>query len=147
MTDIVSEGGCLCGAVRYRITGEPRSSSTCFCRSCRLASGATPVAWLVVGLGQYAAAEAGSWPPSARPASRQELLRALRHAHLVPPPRRYRDAGPHHRHARSTGALSADERDLARQQGGLGTVRPALARFSQDSDGPRLREAHAVGQA
>ena len=52
--DIVSEGGCLCGAVRYRITGRPRSSSTCFCRSCRLASGATPVAWVVVGLSQYA---------------------------------------------------------------------------------------------
>lgn len=42
------EGGCLCGAVRYRFDGPPLSSSNCFCRSCRLASGATPVGWVVV---------------------------------------------------------------------------------------------------
>jgi hypothetical protein len=49
----VAEGGCLCGAVRYRITGVPRSSSVCFCRSCRLASGSPSVAWFVVDIGQY----------------------------------------------------------------------------------------------
>ena len=49
----VSEGGCLCGAVRYRIRGAPRSSSVCFCRSCRLASGAPSVAWFVVHVDQY----------------------------------------------------------------------------------------------
>jgi hypothetical protein len=53
MSPIVSEGGCLCGAVRYRITGAPRSSSICFCRSCRLASGAPAVAWFVVAMNQY----------------------------------------------------------------------------------------------
>jgi len=50
---INSEGGCLCGAVRYRITGAPRSSSVCFCRSCRLAGGASSVAWFVVNIDQY----------------------------------------------------------------------------------------------
>jgi hypothetical protein len=50
---IVSEGGCLCGSVRYQITGAPRSSSVCFCRSCRLASGAPSVAWFVVSIDQY----------------------------------------------------------------------------------------------
>ncbi|HET9208353.1 MAG TPA: GFA family protein [Burkholderiaceae bacterium] len=49
-----SDGGCLCGAVRYRIVGEPRSSSVCFCRSCRLASGAPSVAWIVVALDRFA---------------------------------------------------------------------------------------------
>ena len=49
----VSEGGCLCGSIRYRITGEPRSSSVCFCRSCRLASGAPSVGWFVVNTDQY----------------------------------------------------------------------------------------------
>jgi hypothetical protein len=53
MPSVVSEGGCLCGAVRYRITGVPRSSSVCFCRSCRLASGAPSVGWFVVALSQY----------------------------------------------------------------------------------------------
>jgi hypothetical protein len=39
-------GGCLCGAVRYRVTGEPSSSVICHCASCRRASGAPTVAWL-----------------------------------------------------------------------------------------------------
>lgn len=53
MQPIVSEGGCLCGSVRYRISGTCRSSSVCFCRSCRLASGAPSVAWFVVNLTQF----------------------------------------------------------------------------------------------
>jgi hypothetical protein len=42
------QGGCLCGSFRYEVTGEPLSSSICHCRSCRLASGAPCVGWLVV---------------------------------------------------------------------------------------------------
>ena len=42
-----AEGGCLCGAVRYRVAGPPVSSSVCHCRSCRLASGAQAVGWVV----------------------------------------------------------------------------------------------------
>ena len=49
----VSEGGCLCRSVRYQISGTPTSSSVCFCRSCRLASGAPSVAWFVVNLSQF----------------------------------------------------------------------------------------------
>ena len=41
------EGGCLCGAVRYRVTAEPIARTICHCRSCRLASGAPTVAWAV----------------------------------------------------------------------------------------------------
>jgi len=40
------EGGCLCGRVRYRIDGEPLSSGTCQCRSCRKASAAAIVPWI-----------------------------------------------------------------------------------------------------
>jgi len=42
-----ADGGCLCGAIRYRLTGQPLSSTLCHCRSCRLASGAPAVAWVV----------------------------------------------------------------------------------------------------
>jgi hypothetical protein len=42
------DGGCLCGAVRYRIAGPVLHSIICHCRSCRRASGAPSVAWLTV---------------------------------------------------------------------------------------------------
>jgi hypothetical protein len=53
MENAAHSGGCLCGAVRYRAEGPPRSSSTCHCRSCRLASGAVSVAWFVVPLQRF----------------------------------------------------------------------------------------------
>jgi hypothetical protein len=41
-------GGCLCGAIRYRITAAPLGTSFCHCRSCRLAAGAPAVAWVIL---------------------------------------------------------------------------------------------------
>ena len=35
------EGGCQCGAVRYRITGAPLAVYNCHCRDCQRSSGAT----------------------------------------------------------------------------------------------------------
>lgn len=48
MTNQSSEGGCLCGVMRYRITSAPRANALCHCRSCQRASGAPSVAWTVV---------------------------------------------------------------------------------------------------
>ena len=54
MTNIAVEGGCLCGAVRYRITGQSIARTLCHCHSCRLASGAPSVAWAVFRANQFA---------------------------------------------------------------------------------------------
>ena len=39
------EGGCQCGAVRYRVTGEPMMTAICHCSMCRRAHSAPAVAW------------------------------------------------------------------------------------------------------
>src|SRR5437868_11656 len=44
----VPAGGCLCGAIRYRITAPPIVTSYCHCRSCRLATGAPAAAWVIL---------------------------------------------------------------------------------------------------
>jgi hypothetical protein len=40
------EGGCFCGRVRYRVSGESSRSAVCHCDSCRKTSGAQSVAWV-----------------------------------------------------------------------------------------------------
>lgn len=40
-------GGCLCGKLRYRVTGEALAGTNCHCISCRRAAGAPSVAWAV----------------------------------------------------------------------------------------------------
>ena len=39
------EGGCLCGAVRYRAAGQAFGITHCHCRTCRRASGAPFMTW------------------------------------------------------------------------------------------------------
>jgi hypothetical protein len=40
------EGGCLCGFIRFRASGEPELPHTCSCEMCRRHSGALTVAWV-----------------------------------------------------------------------------------------------------
>jgi hypothetical protein len=41
------DGGCLCGAVRYRVSGDALARTLCHCLSCRRATGGVSVAWAV----------------------------------------------------------------------------------------------------
>ncbi|MFQ5775190.1 MAG: GFA family protein [Kiloniellaceae bacterium] len=52
--DEAHEGGCLCGAVRYRIDGPIDSVVHCHCSMCRRASGAPVVTWLTVAADRFA---------------------------------------------------------------------------------------------
>lgn len=42
------EGGCLCGAIRYRIDGPIKSVAHCHCSMCRRASGAVTLTFITV---------------------------------------------------------------------------------------------------
>jgi len=46
------EGGCQCGAVRYRLSGEPVMTALCHCTMCRRANAAPAVAWAMFEQGQ-----------------------------------------------------------------------------------------------
>jgi hypothetical protein len=48
----IHEGGCLCSAIRFRISGAPELSCICHCATCRRASAAPTVAWLTFDRGQ-----------------------------------------------------------------------------------------------
>jgi hypothetical protein len=52
MAERVLEGGCQCGTVRYRITGEPMLAAICHCAMCRRAHAAPAVAWAMFQEGQ-----------------------------------------------------------------------------------------------
>jgi hypothetical protein len=45
MTEPNLQGGCQCGAIRYRVTGEPLLAAICHCTMCRRANATLAVAW------------------------------------------------------------------------------------------------------
>jgi hypothetical protein len=39
--EIIRAGGCLCGAVRYEVSGQPHQSGLCHCTTCRKLTGSS----------------------------------------------------------------------------------------------------------
>jgi len=52
MSDI--EGGCACGAVRFRISGDLIGSGACHCRACQYAAGGAPTYVVLAPAGGFA---------------------------------------------------------------------------------------------
>ncbi len=50
MSQRVVEGGCLCGAIRYRVSGEPIMSGICHCRTCRKTAAAPALPFVTFAL-------------------------------------------------------------------------------------------------
>jgi hypothetical protein len=51
--DAVYQGGCLCGAVRYRTTGTPNDTNICYCTQCQHQSGSPLPAFANFNLDQF----------------------------------------------------------------------------------------------
>ncbi len=47
MSEITFEGGCFCGAIRYRAAADGANASHCHCADCRRAGGAPFVSWVL----------------------------------------------------------------------------------------------------
>ena len=47
------QGGCHCGAVRYKASGEPQHVALCHCSDCRKSAGAPAVAWAALAEGEF----------------------------------------------------------------------------------------------
>lgn len=70
MSDI-HEGGCLCGAVRWRATGKPRNVNHCHCEMCRKGSGAPVVTWAAFAIADLTFTKGQpTWRPSSDIAQR-----------------------------------------------------------------------------
>jgi hypothetical protein len=44
----IHEGGCLCGEIRYRVTGSQIRGAICHCETCRKWSGAPFLSWVIL---------------------------------------------------------------------------------------------------
>ncbi len=53
MSDDVHEGGCLCGAIRYRVTGKPYNTNVCYCTQCQRHTGAAMPAFAAFRIDRF----------------------------------------------------------------------------------------------
>lgn len=50
---MILEGGCYCGAVRYRAEGEPMMKGQCHCRECQFITGGSPNVFLAMPIAGF----------------------------------------------------------------------------------------------
>ena len=60
----VLEGGCLCGAIRYKVTGPALDRGSCHCKSCRKASSAPELPYAQFTLSHFEITR--GWPAQYR---------------------------------------------------------------------------------
>jgi hypothetical protein len=60
------KGGCLCGAVRFSVTGTPTAFDFCHCSRCRASSGSAFLAELVFKAAEFEWAAGDRWSGPSR---------------------------------------------------------------------------------
>ena len=66
MEKLAQAGGCLCGAVRFEVTGEGANPHGCACRDCQRHTGAPVVAWVEFARDQVRWTGPAGVPPTYR---------------------------------------------------------------------------------
>ena len=134
MTENAIEGGCLCGAIRYRSELAPIASVLCHCSSCRRASGAPSLAWLILPAEGFSFTQGEpktfrSSPHVAR------FLRSLRNLDPLSQRQPDRSHGRADGDGRSSRTIPAAARDLARRKTAVGDGQPGAAAVSAQQQG------------
>ena len=70
----VLEGGCLCGAIRYKVTGPALDAGSCHCRSCRKASSAPELPYAQFALSHFEITS--GWPAQYHSSARSRAASA-----------------------------------------------------------------------
>ena len=123
MSEQESHGGCQCGAIRYRIDGEPLMAAICHCTMCRRANAAPAVAWAMFQESQVVFSNGPPATYASSPGATRGFCPALRHPdqlhrRLHPGPDRH-----HHRQPRPPREGRADPALLGRRAPALGALR------------------------
>jgi hypothetical protein len=71
-----AEGGCHCGAVRYRIAPCDGDSAYCHCRTCQRTAGAPVLAWISIPLAAFVYGKGAPGIYRSGPASQREFCAA-----------------------------------------------------------------------
>jgi len=80
MPNAIAEGGCVCGAIRYHVSGRPSNTMICHCRTCRRVAGSPVVAWLTFPIAQFQLRCGAAVGVPFVPAGSPYFLRILRNA-------------------------------------------------------------------
>lgn len=68
-----AEGGCHCGAVRYRVSPCEGDSAYCHCRMCQKTAGAPALAWMSIPMAAFAFVKGAPKIYRSGPASQREF--------------------------------------------------------------------------